>query len=138
MIIFKEPNKNLGWNSYKRSTVCDGNKLFNNKSWIYIYQKLLNYYSELEQEKYWYLHLYIHIDVCTYEPAYMFTCMHFYTYMHIYIYNTCVYIIIVFLSPEWLNSYFKYLYMGMYVFHVEILQIWNFLEYMFQYGSLQE
>ena len=111
---------------YKRG---DGNKLFNNKSWIYIYQKLFNYYSELEQEKYWYLHLYIY--VCAYEPAYMFTCMYFYTYMHIYIYNACVYIIIIFLSPEWLNSYFKYLYKGIYVFHVEILQIRNFLEYIF-------
>ena len=63
----------------------DGNKLFNNKSWIYIYQILLNYYSELEQEKYWYLHLYIYICVC------IWACLHVYMYALLYI---CAYIYI--------------------------------------------
>ena len=66
---------------------------FCNKSLVYIYQKLLNNYFEMEQEQY--IHIYVSLL----------------TYLYMCILIICKYIYIwiyVFFSPEWLILYFNF------------------------------
>ena len=60
------------------SDMSDGNKFFVTKA-EYIYQKLFNDYSDLDQEQYVYAYTYI----C--KLAYIFICVHtYYRYVHKY------------------------------------------------------